>query len=225
MCPTILTPLPSLRGQCKLILLCIKRREMSLPPFSSHTISSYPSICLYLRPSISLIPRFLASNDIYAILIGYLLYMRMHPPLLFWAELYTSSYIFLSLPCPVTVAWNCGRPRVCLQPIPAVACVAVNLGAGHWWSTRVHVYGSVRSLIKFSATSCNISIEFLLVFPCHYVIKINLELDNNKRNEQKQSFGIESWIIWIFTENCTFIFNENLRILHWFLIFISTTNK
>lgn len=57
-CPTILTPLPSLRGQCKLILLCIKRHAKCARPLLllSHNFH-YPSICLYLRPSISLIPR------------------------------------------------------------------------------------------------------------------------------------------------------------------------
>lgn len=66
----------------------------------------------------------------------------------------------------------------------------LNLGAGHWWSTRVHVYGPVRSFIKFSATSYNTSI--LLMSLCHYVIKMNLGLGNNKRNEQKESIEKDS---------------------------------
>lgn len=90
-CPTIQTLVLSLRGQCKLILSCIKRREtrFAFPPppllTQSFCITSPPpsrNVYLYF-PIYSPIwlpshVRFLASNDIYAILIGYLLYMQLH---------------------------------------------------------------------------------------------------------------------------------------------------
>lgn len=67
---------PAKRWQCKLILSCIKRRKAhsSCPAATSLPLDLY----LYLYFSISLISHSLASNDIYAILIEYLLYMRLH---------------------------------------------------------------------------------------------------------------------------------------------------
>lgn len=105
-CPTIQTPLLSLRGQCKLILSCIKRRETRFvfpppPPPQLLTASTqlcplHRSKCVYRYFTYLYLTRthFLASNDIYAILIGYFLYMQPH----------TRE---LSLPLPVLSTSSC----------------------------------------------------------------------------------------------------------------------
>jgi len=96
-CPTIPAPLPSLRGH-KLILSCIKRREASHFSYPAAT-SLFLDISISLFLHISLISHSLASNDIYAILIEYLLYMRLHIQAFSLPLLNTISHTFAWLQC------------------------------------------------------------------------------------------------------------------------------
>lgn len=107
---------PSLRGQCKFILSCIKRCE------ASH--SSWPT-ATSLSPDISLFPlisRSLASNDIYAILIEYLLYMRLHIQAFSLLLPSTIPHTLASLQCLWRWPKICGPFCVARQAIPVVAC-------------------------------------------------------------------------------------------------------
>lgn len=69
------TPFPPPRGQCKLILSCIKRCEASHSSYPAATSLSHD---ISISPFLHLSHFSFASNDIYAILIEYLLYMRLH---------------------------------------------------------------------------------------------------------------------------------------------------
>lgn len=118
------TPFPPPRGQCKLILSCIKRCE------ASH--SSYPAATsLSLDISISLflyLSHFsFASNDIYAILIEYLLYMRLHIQAFSLPLPSTISHTFASLQCLCRWPKICVPSRVAQKPIPVVAYAVTNL--------------------------------------------------------------------------------------------------
>lgn len=115
---------PPPRGQCKLILSCIKRCEASHSSYPAATSLSHD---ISTSPFLHLSHFSFASNDIYAILIEYLLYMRLHIQAFSLPLPSTISHTFASLQCLCRWPKICEPSRIAQKPIPVVVYAVTNL--------------------------------------------------------------------------------------------------
>lgn len=124
MCPTnpVSTPLAaSVNSFCH--ALSDAKHHHSSYPCRNFSVSRYISISLFLYLS-----HFsFASNDIYAILIEYLLYMRLHIQAFSHPLPSTVSHTFASLQCLCRWPKICEPSRIAQKPIPVVVYAVTNL--------------------------------------------------------------------------------------------------